>query len=83
MVEVTMPLFPWKRSEIKGNMVRNDDWCKSEVERISKIPGHSPRITRYKNRAGQYTKEILIVDDEYISLPGTDRARIRQFHKQR
>ncbi len=67
-----------------GKRVTHQQWCEAQVERIGKIPGHSPRIVQGKSGNGEYEGKIMIVDDEYI-LPEPDihtiRTQIKQFHE--
>ena len=84
-LEITVPGYPGPPAWF-GATINYRHWCESEVKRISKIPGHSPRIAYQRNKKGHYTGEILIVDDEFVLPEGsaaTDRARIRQFYEKK
>ena len=67
----------------EGDLIRFDDWCAIQVERIRKIPGRAPRIALAKSQSGKYEGKIMVVDDLFI-LPDrieiTDRSKIRSFH---
>ena len=82
-LEITVPGYPGPPAWF-GATINYRHWCESEVERIGKIPGHSPRIAYHRDRKGYYTGKILIVDDEYVLPEGsaaTDGARIHRFHE--
>ncbi len=80
-LEITVPGDPKTRAW-KDATINYRHWCESEVERIRKIPGHSPRIAQQRDKKGHYTGKILIVDDEFILPPHnshTDGVMIRRF----
>ena len=83
--EVTKAGFPhslvWK-----GSRMTHAIWCKREVERIAKIPGRLPRIAQHKNRKGELTGMILVVDDEFTldeHSSHSDTTVIHRFHDTR
>ena len=67
----------------RKDLIRFDDWCEIQMERIRKIPGRAPRIALTKSQSGKYEGKIMVVDDLFI-LPDrieiTDRSKIRAFH---
>ena len=85
MLEITVPTFP-SEPAYSGAKFNYRAWCESEVERIGKIPGHSPRIAWHRNRAGEATGKIMVVDDEY-TLPShnshSDGVMIQRFKETR
>ena len=82
-LEITVPGYPGPPAWF-GATINYRHWCESEVKRIGKLSGHSPRIAQHRNTKGEYTGKILVVDDEFVLPEGsaaTDRARIHRFHE--
>ena len=83
-LEITVRGFPGHLMKAGGKMITYLQWCQSEVERIGRIPGRSPRVVQGKSRDGEYRGKIMVVDDEF-TLPEesihTTRAQIARFHE--
>ena len=85
-LEVTVSEFPDVSFDRTGwgHLIRFDEWCDIQMNRIRKIPGRAPRIAPAKSQSGEYEGKIMVVDDLY-TLPKRkslyDRAKIREFHR--